>query len=662
MVKGECMKDTTKANRGWVNTDINGELDKDATARIQDDFNLAVNKDYILALTIPAGKTMTGGLYITRLEAEAKRLAMVNDESITGHDAELVRRYYSMLKDWEKRNANGVEPLRKYIDEIRNLNNLAEMTAYFAKPDRGGIFGSLFQYTVSVSFNDPEARMIEIIPPTLSLRDSAEYRDLSENGRIKKEKNTAGWLIVLSSLGFSDTEASTIIDNAFAMETMMAQNIFTVEEEYSPDIFERMWHPCDLAGVRKASGSFPADQLLESWGAGNANLYNIDQVAYMASLDKIYTEENFLALRDWLTIMVLQDKDVFLDRQTHDGARDARNKVMGISGVESDDTEAMNLAFDNLVVPMDNMYIQKYCTPQLRSEIEDMIHAIIAEYRNMLQEEEWLTKQTREKAMEKLDHLRVRAVYPYALEDWSDLDISDTDNPLDATLKIQAYRTKRELARVNAPINKDQWEQSSMPASLVNCFYNPQDNSINILAGILGGVIYQSDYSYEQKLGALAVVIGHEISHAFDPQGSQFDKDGKFASWWTDEDREAFDRLSQKLIAYYDQFEPVEGIHYSGKRVQGEAIADMGGMKCALRVAAKIKDFDYKKFFATYAKIWAVTFIRTVEIDRAKTDSHPLGFLRVNVPVQQFDEFCKAYDVKEGDGMYIAPQDRICVW
>ena len=106
----------------------------------------------------------------------------------------------------------------------------------------------------------------------------------------------------------------------------------------------------------------------------------------------------------------------------------------------------------------------------------------------------------------------------------------------------------------------------------------------------------------------------------------------------------------------------MEGIHYSGKRVQGEAIADMGGMKCSLRVAAKIRDFDYRKFFETYARIWSTTFIRSAEIDRARTDPHPLGYLRINIPVQQFDEFIKTYDVKEGDGMYIAPQDRICVW
>ena len=655
-------KEKKRTGWAWTNTEINGELSPDANARIQDDFNLAVNRDYVLGLKIPEGKQMTGGLYETMFSAEERRLDMVNDETLTGHDADLVHTYYGLLRDWETRNSNGIRPLKKYVDEIRVLNSLDEMTAYFADEERGGIFGSLIECSVAVSLVDPEARMISVSPTSLSLGDSAEYREMSENGRTKKKKNEAGWRVILSELGFEAEEAETIIANAFAMETKMAENVFTLEEQYAPEIFSRMWNPTDLAGAGNAGGSFPVVRLLESWGAGKADLYNIDEPEYMKSLDSIYTEDNFEALRDWYTIKVLDGADVYLDRKTHDAARDAINQVMGISGTEKDEIEAVNLAFKNLSLPMDNLYIQKYCTPAMREEIEKMIRDIISEYREMLGEEDWLSAKTREKAVEKLEAMRIRAVYPYTPEEWDDLTIDAEDNLLDATLKILNYRRKRELAKVNEKVDKEKWDQNMIPASMVNAFYNPQDNSINILAGILNGVVYDSAYSYEQKLGALAIVIGHEASHAFDPQGSQFDKDGKFASWWTDEDKAAFEHRAEKLIAYYDQLEPVEGIHYSGKRVQGEAIADMGGMKCSLRVAAKIRDFDYRKFFETYARIWSTTFIRSAEIDRARTDPHPLGYLRINIPVQQFDEFIKTYDVKEGDGMYIAPQDRICVW
>ena len=220
----------------------------------------------------------------------------------------------------------------------------------------------------------------------------------------------------------------------------------------------------------------------------------------------------------------------------------------------------------------------------------------------------------------------------------------------------------RVLATANEKVDKDKWNRYIMPISTANAFYEPTDNSINMLAGALDGVVYQSDFTYEQKLGGIGVVIGHEISHAFDPYGAQYDKDGRFNSWWTDADKSAFDERSAKLIAFYDALEPVDDMEYSGQLVQAEAVADMGGMKCALRVAADKDAFDYAEFFGSFANVWATKRLKSDEINRLKTDGHPLDYLRANVTVMQFDEFQACYDVKPGDGMYLAPEDRINVW
>lgn len=201
-----------------------------------------------------------------------------------------------------------------------------------------------------------------------------------------------------------------------------------------------------------------------------------------------------------------------------------------------------------------------------------------------------------------------------------------------------------------------------IPTAQVNAYYDFQDNSINILAGMLSGEIYNEDMSYEQMLGAIGTVIGHEISHAFDPDGAQFDKEGAIANWWTDEDYAAFQVRAAKLAAWYDGFIPAEGVTCSGKQVQGEAIADMGGMKCMLGIAAQREDFDYDLFFRQYATLYREKELPALFIVQVTIDVHPLCYLRVNATLAQFDEFVDFYGIKEGDGMYIAPEDRVAVW
>ena len=221
------------------------------------------------------------------------------------------------------------------------------------------------------------------------------------------------------------------------------------------------------------------------------------------------------------------------------------------------------------------------------------------------------------------------------------------------------YNAKAQADNVNKPIDKKAWPKSSLD---VNAYYNPLDNSINILAGLLANdFFYDADAPYEQNLARIGSVIGHEITHAFDTNGYRYDKDGVMQSWWTKEDEEAFQLRSNKLIKYYGALTPIPGRSTYSANVSGEAIADMGAVKCMLAIAKEQDSFDYKLFFESYAQLWRAKRAYVQEIETAK-DSHPLEFLRTNVTLQQFDEFIETYDIKPGDGMYVAPEDRILVW
>ena len=670
-----CTPAMAYTGENWYNTDIDGAVTADTPeARPQDDFNLALNRDYIMNLVIPEGNIGAGGFNTIRQQVNQMRLEAIQDETLTGHDAELVRKYYDLLMDWDTRDAQGVSPAMPYIDEIRAIDSLEDMTAWFADGQRGGLYafgdgnghgadtGGLFAYGLCISADDSTARALAIFPVELSLGDPAEYEELTENGKQQKERVTAVWTALLDHLGFSEDEAARMIGNAFDFETLLAAQQSDLEAQKDPANVANYWNPTDLAGIEAMCGAFPAVEILKSLGLDQANLYNVTEPEYMKALEGIYTEDNLELMRDWLTVRTAEQWTGYLDKATRDDVKAASDSVMGIQGTESDEILAVRLICGDLALAADNLYIAKYCTPQLRDEIVQIIHSVIEEYHKMLAEEDWLSEATRAKADEKLDNIIVNAVYPDIIETCDDLDFDADGGLLEAYLTIRKYIREKELARVNEPVKREEWNRSHMPTSQVNAFYSPEHNSINILAGILNDPFFQSDYSYEEKLGIMGVVIGHEISHAFDPRGSQYDKDGRVASWWTDEDKAAFVARSKKLVDYYDNLKLFDDIKYSGTRVQGEAIADMGGMKVALRIAAGVEDFDYKKFFEAYARLWAMRFVKSTEVWRAQVDEHPLCYLRTNVTVMQFDEFQKAYDVHEGDGMYVAPEDRICVW
>ena len=208
-------------------------------------------------------------------------------------------------------------------------------------------------------------------------------------------------------------------------------------------------------------------------------------------------------------------------------------------------------------------------------------------------------------------------------------------------------------------MDRDQWLASPQD---VNAYYYPLDNSINIPAGILGGIFYSDQMSREEKLGHVGIIVAHEMSHAFDTSGRQYDEHGNLRNWWTEEDYIKFHERAQKLVDYYNGFEPISGYPINGAMIDTEAIADLTGVKCMLRIAADDENFDYDRFFRTLAANWRTLTTLETEAYSIEQDSHPLAYLRTNAVVVQFEEFHKTYGTKEGDGMYLAPEYRLEIW
>ena len=276
----------------------------------------------------------------------------------------------------------------------------------------------------------------------------------------------------------------------------------------------------------------------------------------------------------------------------------------------------------------------------------------------MLQSEDWLSEATRAKAIEKLDAITINAVYPDKWLDYSGLSL-DGLGYCDCLQEIGKFNQAYNISLLGTKVDRTLWSFDILEP---NAFYGFADNSISIIRGILGGAFYREDMSNEELYAAIGVVIGHEITHAFDPNGAQFDAQGNMNDWWTEEDHAAFTARAEKLAAYYDAMTAFGGYRVQGKNIQGEAIADMAGVKCMLGLLEQKGDVDYDAFFTAYAKVWREVLTKEFDYFALMQDPHPLSYLRPNATLQQFEQFYKTYDIREGDGMYLAPENRVMVW
>jgi putative endopeptidase len=346
------------------------------------------------------------------------------------------------------------------------------------------------------------------------------------------------------------------------------------------------------------------------------------------------------------------------DRASYDAFLDADNRIRGASGRMPDELVAYGNVRGLLSTPMARAYIDRYDASKVKEQITDICRQVISCYRDMLAEEDWLSATTRRKAVEKLDAITINAVYPDTWVDYSGLDLTGLSF-YECMTAIERFYQELDRSHTNGRVDRKLWDGDILDQ---NAYYFPQDNSINIILGLLEKPFYYDGMSDEELLGGIGAVIGHEISHAFDPTGAQFDKDGNLASWWTAEDHAAFQARAARLVDYFDGISVWDGLNVSGSSVQGEASADMAGLKVMLRIARDRPGFDYQKFFTSYATIWRRIVTRELAYYMTTQDPHPLNYLRTNTTLQQFDEFMDAFGIQPGDAMYLAPEDRVTIW
>ena len=634
-------------------------IDKNAT--VTSNFYQAVNKDWLLKTKIPADSPSIDNFYTLdedikgKLKKDIKNLGEGKETSdITGMSEFIT--FYKAASNYKQREKDGLEPLKPYlkeIEEIKDLNDLASKSASLT--DKG--IPLPFGYNVGTNAENTSQKQIQLSPPSILLPDVSIYKDEASKKQYLTPIETATQK-ALEMLGYSEKNSKRIVKEALEFDEIIAKYSLSNEEMSES---KNLVHPKTAEEINAYSGSFKLYDVIKGIMGRDLETINVPNTKYFENYSKVVNQDNFSKIKSW---MLVQEAMAASNSLTEDYRLNFASISMAIMGtqkpISKEDTVyemSVNLFSDVMSV----YYGRKYFGEEAKTDVTGMIDKIKNVYRGRLQKNNWLTEGTRNKAIEKLDKMKVFVGYQEDVDPGTkELHLDPNKSFFELSEDIAQFGKRYTIDHFDDPIDKNKWSGSAFD---INAYYNPESNSINFPAGILQAPFYDKNQSTEKNYGGIGVVIGHEITHAFDSNGADYDENGDMHNWWTKADSKAFDK---RIKAFEDQWNGLEiyGTKVNGKLTVTENVADAGGLSSTLQVLkTDMTKPNLKDYFENYANIWKQKASLQYNKYTMVQDVHAPNELRVNQQLKNLPEFYEAYpQIKEGDAMYLAPSNRISLW
>lgn len=644
----------------WINSNIIENVTKNTPTNLKDDFSLYVNKDWLLNTEVPSGQIYISGTAEHKDILQKNIISVLEGKDASFYEGKLAQTFYKTYIDMKTRNKLGVKPLMPFIKEIQNIKTLEDLTNYLLREDQ--LSNKLFDTEIQPSFNDSSKKAVCLSPISLSLSNAKEYKNPTEKTKRIKDAKTEKIISTITYAGFSKKEAKKIVNNMFMFEEKIAFSMFDNEIASSSDYFTVINNNFTLKELQNKTKNFPICEILAPYTKAGISNFVVTEPKYFEKLDELYIEENIELIKAKLMCDNINYSNL-LNQTCIDICDKEKSTINGKKFKSNLKNDAYTLTNSFFIMAIGQMYVENFVSPQMKEKVTNICNQIVNVYRTKLAKNDWLNKETCKKAIEKLDAITFYIAYP---DDWSiyekkGLVLKENSTIIDNIITINQYQKQKDISEF---FNSRQqvWAANIGPQT-INAFYNPTNNSISILSGFMNGIVYQPEYKDEQLLATVGMIMGHEITHAFDQTGSQFDKDGNLNTWWTKEDSKNFAEKTSKVIDYFSTIEVFPGRFLDGAFTLGENVADLGSLKCLMQITKQYENFDYDLFFKTYARLWSFKWVKKGAAEAILLeDTHSPGYVRCNAVLQQLQEFYDTYNIKEGDGMYLAPEKRVSVW
>ncbi len=650
----------------------------DPAIRPQDDLFRHVNGTWLREHVIPADRARDGEFHRLRDEAEEHVrdiiTAAVLDPSSgpVPEETAKVATLYSAFMDEAAIEAAGLAPLAADLDLVAAATDRSALARALGVLQRTGVGGAVGLY-VDTDSDDPDFYALHLAQSGLGLPDEAYYRDEQHAGTLAAyEAHVARQLVLTTGVGEEDAAARAAV--VVAVETRLAGGHWDRVRDRDAVATH---NPTTREELATLLTGFDLDAWLDALGVTPAMLERVDvrEPSYLEAFAQAWLEIDLEDWRTWLTWRVVRSRAPYLPEavvaenfdfygRTLTGAQEMRERwKRGVGLVEGALGDALA-----------RMYVQEHFPPDNKARMDVLVANLVEAYRRSITDLEWMSPATRERALEKLAAFTPKIGYPVRWRDYSSLTI--TSDVVGSVRVTSAYETDRELAKLGGPVDRDEW---FMTPQTVNAYYNPGMNEIVFPAAILQAPFFDAEASDAANYGGIGAVIGHEIGHGFDDQGSRYDGAGRLSDWWTEQDRTEFEKRTAALIAQYDALSPAQlngSHHVNGGLTIGENIGDLGGLSIAIKayrialaaaapggvVDPDVERAGLRELFHSWGLIWR-TKARDAEVVRLLSiDPHSPEEFRANAVVRNVDEFAEVFGTQPGDALWLDPAERVRIW
>lgn len=647
----------------------------DTTVNPAEDFFRYANGGWLDKSVIPADRGNWGSFYELREKTQADVLSVLNaaaqsDDYPEGSDQRKVSDFFYVGMDSALAERAGTQPLTPFVEQINAITTKADIQKYFTAQQRYG-GAALFGLQVYPDLKKSDKISVYIVGSGIGLPERAYYFDNSAKSKETRAKYVEHVARMLELGGMEKSEADRGASAIMKIETSLAEGTMTKEDKRDPD---KVYNKRSVAQLGSMLPSFSWPAYFQEIGLQGIDSVIVEDIGFLPAVEKVIKTTSIDDLKAYFRWHLLNLTSPYLNHEFVKADFDFYSSYLG--GVEKMRPRwrrVLAVTDGALGEALGKLYVEKTFPPEAKQKAMEMVDNVKLAFGERIKRLDWMSDSTRQKALEKLSTFNVKIGYPDVWKDYSKLTVDKDPEKASYVQNVMngnRFNFEEAVAKYGEPVDRKEWE---MTPQTVNAYYNPLFNEIVFPAAILQPPFY--DYRADEALnyGGIGAVIGHEISHGFDDQGSRFDSNGNLKDWWTPADLSQFQSRGKALVDQYSKYEPLDSVFVNGEFTLGENIGDLGGLSVAydglqlfLKESGNPGLIDgltpEQRFFLSWATIWRIKYRDETLRTQVKTDPHAPGMYRAVGPLTNMEAFYDAFDVKPEDGMFRPDEERVKIW
>lgn len=657
-----AQEESTSERDSILDTVEDTDADDSDDVRYQDDYYEFVNKNLLSKIELAATDAHwdwfgeLNAVVSNEMENITEELANDGKTYEKGSSEQKIKDMYECVTNMDNRNETGLGPLKPHMDSIRNASSIEEYVDALAHLSGEFGFSSIVGgYSIMQDKSDSsEYAVYMMYADTLIGKEYIEGENTQEYVDLYLDYINDMFM----EFGMTANEAAVSTDSVEGLLRDICASTLTTEQLYDPSLTYNVYTQQDL---QKLYTNVDVPKMLKTLRVSGQDKYIVMDVEQARKINSLLVEENLQALKDYSTFVLLNDTAKYANANYAKLSDDMQNALYGITESWGDEKTWKRLTQELLPWEFGMIYAKEHFSAKDKEEVEKMIEQILEEYETIINRQEWMSEATKKKAVRKLETMQVKIGYPDEWPAARDMmqvtPISEGGSLLSNLLVSMQVSIEDSLSKLGTKVDRAEWD---VTPQTINAMYDPLNNEIVFPAAILQAPFYDRNNSYGANMGGIGFVIAHEVSHAFDSTGALYDEYGNYNVWWTDKEMDEYKKMSQSIVDYYNNYEMM-GVKVNGDLTLMENIADLGAMTCITSIIgddAKALDEAFGQMTYNWASEDTASFMMYL----LNTDTHSPNKIRVNAVLSSCDAFYRIYDIREGDGMYVAPENRVGIW